>query len=72
MSYAWDEQKRRANVKKHGIDFIDIPELFDGDIVILPDERFNYDSYIDGLEALLSRAANHPAERSAELKEAIS
>jgi uncharacterized DUF497 family protein len=42
MSYAWDEQKRRANVKKHGIDFIDIPELFDGDIVILPDERFNY------------------------------
>jgi uncharacterized protein len=42
MSYAWDEQKRRANVKKHGIDFIDIPELFDGDIVIFPDERFNY------------------------------
>jgi len=28
--------------KKHGIDFIDIPGLFDGDIVILPDERFNY------------------------------
>jgi glycosyltransferase involved in cell wall biosynthesis len=38
----------------------------------LADERFNYDSYIDGLEALFSRAADHPAERSAELKEAIS
>ena len=42
MSYEWDERKRRANVKKHGIDFIDIPEVFDGDVVILPDERFDY------------------------------
>jgi len=42
MSYEWDERKRQANVKKHGIDFIDIPELFDGYMVILPDERFNY------------------------------
>jgi uncharacterized protein len=42
MSYEWDEQKRQANVKKHGIDFVDIPELFDHDIVVLPDERFNY------------------------------
>jgi hypothetical protein len=42
MRYEWVEQKRRANIKKHGIDFIDIPELFDGEIIILPDERFNY------------------------------
>jgi len=42
MSYEWDVRKRRANVKKHGIDFIDIPEVFDGDVVILPDERFDY------------------------------
>ena len=42
MSYEWDEQKRQINVKKHGVDFIDVPELFDGDVVILPDERFDY------------------------------
>ena len=42
MSYEWDERKRRANVKKHGIDFIDVPEVFDGNVVILPDERFDY------------------------------
>lgn len=42
MTYEWDEQKRLANVKKHGIDFIDVPEVFDGDVVILPDERFDY------------------------------
>ena len=43
MSYEWDERKRRSNVKKHGIDFIDVPELFDGNVVLLPDERFDYD-----------------------------
>jgi uncharacterized protein len=43
MSYEWDERKRRSNIKKHGIDFIDVPELFDSDIVLLPDERFDYD-----------------------------
>jgi uncharacterized protein len=42
MSYEWDERKRRTNVKKHGIDFIDVLELFDSDVVIIPDERFDY------------------------------
>jgi hypothetical protein len=42
MSYEWDEQKRLVNVKKHGIDFIDVPEVFDDDVVIIPDERFDY------------------------------
>lgn len=42
MSYEWDEQKRQINVKKHGVDFIDIPALFDSGVVILPDERFDY------------------------------
>ncbi|MCG2786129.1 MAG: BrnT family toxin [Anaerolineae bacterium] len=42
MSYEWDEQKRQINVKKHGIDFSDVPEIFDGDVVIIPDERFDY------------------------------
>jgi len=29
MGFEWDEAKRLANLDKHGIDFIDIPEVFD-------------------------------------------
>ncbi len=42
MSYEWDERKRQSNIRKHGIDFIDVPGIFDGDVVVLPDERFDY------------------------------
>lgn len=42
MSYEWDEQKRQVNIKKHGIDFLDVAEVFDGDMVAIPDERFDY------------------------------
>ena len=42
MSYEWDEQKRQINLNKHGVDFNDVPVIFDGDIVIIPDERFDY------------------------------
>ena len=42
MAFEWDERKRRINVKKHGIDFIDVPEMFDDDVIIIPDERFDY------------------------------
>jgi len=43
MSYEWDEQKRQVNIKKHGIDFLNVAEIFDGDTVTIPDERFDYD-----------------------------
>lgn len=42
MSYEWDEQKRQINIKKHGLDFVDVIALFDGETVTLPDERFDY------------------------------
>ena len=42
MGYEWDEQKRQINLNKHGVDFSDVPEIFDGDVVIIPDERFDY------------------------------
>lgn len=28
-NYEWDENKRRYNLEKHGIDFIDVIEIFD-------------------------------------------
>lgn len=43
MEFEWDETKRLINLRKHGIDFIDIPIVFEGDIVTIEDERFNYD-----------------------------
>jgi uncharacterized protein len=42
MSFEWDEQKRQVNIKKHGIDFQDIAEVFDGDTVTIPDKCFDY------------------------------
>jgi uncharacterized DUF497 family protein len=40
--YEWDEEKRKANSRKHGVDFAAI-ELFDwGDAVVQVDDR-DYD-----------------------------
>lgn len=42
MKYEWDEVKRLANLRKHGIDFTDVPAIFSGDILIVEDDRYNY------------------------------
>ncbi|NJN74808.1 MAG: BrnT family toxin [Limnothrix sp. RL_2_0] len=42
MEYEWDEAKRLSNLRKHGVDFIDIPAVFDGDIVTVEDSRYDY------------------------------
>jgi uncharacterized DUF497 family protein len=39
MEFEWDETKLLANLRKHGIDFIDIPVVFEGDIVTVEDDR---------------------------------
>ncbi len=38
----WDEAKRRANLKKHGIDFEGCESIFDGPVVVLEDARDFY------------------------------
>lgn len=38
----WDEDKRRANLRKHGIDFLDAERVFDGYTVTLEDTRREY------------------------------
>lgn len=30
MRFEWNEAKRRANIAKHGVDFVDAPEMFTG------------------------------------------
>lgn len=41
--FRWDETKRRANLAKHGIDFIDVPDVFHGYTLTYEDQRFLYD-----------------------------
>jgi uncharacterized protein len=42
MEFEWDESKRIANLHKHGIDFSAVPAMFDGSMVTIEDERFDY------------------------------
>ncbi len=42
MRFEWDEEKRQTNLSKHGIDFTDVPPLFDGVTVLRMDNRFDY------------------------------
>lgn len=42
MEYQWDEAKRLTNLRKHSIDFADVPAVFDGDILTVEDERLDY------------------------------
>lgn len=38
----WDETKRTENLRKHGLDFMDVENLLEGYTVTLEDDRFNY------------------------------
>lgn len=42
MKFTWDENKRLSNMKKHGIDFADVPAMFEGDVFTIEDTRFDY------------------------------
>ena len=38
----WDEQKRAANLTKHGVDFVLAARIFDGPTLEGPDDRRDY------------------------------
>jgi hypothetical protein len=42
MEFEWDENKRLTNIRQHGIDFVDVPEIFDRETVTIEDDRFEY------------------------------
>lgn len=42
INFGWDETKRQTNIRKHGIDFVDVPTVFDGVTVTIEDTRYNY------------------------------
>ena len=43
MRFSWDEKKRRLNLKRHGLDFVDAPSVFEGPTFTFEDDRFEYD-----------------------------
>jgi uncharacterized protein len=42
MEFTWSETKRAANVKAHGLDFLDAPSVFEGMTFTFEDDRFSY------------------------------
>ena len=42
MRFEWDENKNDSNVKRHGIDFQDPKNIFDGHTLTIEDDRFDY------------------------------
>ena len=42
MSFEWDEEKREANIKKHGVDFLRAAKIFVNPVLERPDEREDY------------------------------
>jgi uncharacterized protein len=42
MRFEWDEAKRRANIKRHGFDFVLVESVFASDALTLLDVRFEY------------------------------
>lgn len=43
MKFEWDNAKNRANIRKHGLDFVDAEEMFRGVLVVGPDTRADYE-----------------------------
>lgn len=39
MTFDWDEDKRRTNIRDHGIDFADCPAVFEGYTATIEDKR---------------------------------
>jgi uncharacterized protein len=42
MKFEWDENKRRRNLRKHGLDFLGCEVIFEGPTVTIEDSRFAY------------------------------
>lgn len=42
MEFEWDENKNRANLKKHGVSFRQAVEIFKGPFISFLDDSFDY------------------------------
>jgi len=42
MTFEWNENKRKENIRRHGLDFEDVPVVFVNELVTDIDDRFDY------------------------------
>jgi uncharacterized protein len=42
VRFKWDERKNEQNIRKHGLDFADAPEIFDSPMLVRLDDRMDY------------------------------
>ncbi len=42
MKFEWDENKRLINLRRHGIDFADVKQVFENEAHTIIDDRFDY------------------------------
>jgi uncharacterized protein len=42
MEFEWDEAKRRVNLAKHAIDFVDAKEIWQGDVLEVPSSQSHH------------------------------
>ena len=42
MTFTWDESKRKINLIKHGMDFVDAKDVFSGATFTFEDDRLYY------------------------------
>lgn len=42
MNFEWDEAKYLANIQKHGIDFVDVVDMFNHPMLTLEDRSLDY------------------------------
>ena len=42
MKFLWDEQKRQENLRKHGVDFANVKDVFDAPMLTRLDARYDY------------------------------
>jgi uncharacterized DUF497 family protein len=69
MHFTWNETKRRANLIKHGFDFVDAPTVFEGLTFTLEDDRLAYgEQYFITLGALRGRVVIAHTEHNDEVR----
>lgn len=61
--FEWDENKNRVNIEKHGVSFETACRIFEGPILTLADNRFDYgetrENSIGRIEGVLVLVVTH-------------
>ncbi|MEY8768820.1 BrnT family toxin [Francisella philomiragia] len=42
LEFEWDNEKNKSNIEKHGLNFEDVDLVFNGSLIVLLDERKDY------------------------------